>query len=191
MKEVWNFIVIVSGFFTIIALVGFGFGCIGDIYNKKEAESDEKICLNPIKRINRFISKVADSLEEIKKKEKSIRIGTWIVLAVGLFHLIGPLLISKPEIGAYFEMLEYKAQYYVHAYPGYYEEVKSYRLPADIWKFKDGGGRTGYWVGKVYFPNGGYADFEYDDAAIVGEKVGMLDSSGEHWYIELTKDKVK
>lgn len=189
MKELYDIFIAACTYFTFIALLGVVVSYLADIFCRRDGTRE--VCWNPIKKVNKFVSGFTEGNEKYKEKEKVFKTVVWAVILVGLFHFVGPMVFAKPEIGAYFETSEYKAQYYVRAYPGYYDDVTSYRLPADIWKYNEPEIGKRYFVGKVYFPNGGYMDFQYDEAAEVGEKIAMVNSNGEHWYIELTKDKVK
>lgn len=109
-------------------------------------------------------------------------------------------------LGSYFEKSEYKTQYYVNVFPDD-EGSKNYRLPADIHVYSEteegetsedrfGQEHTESYttkyiiVDKVFWPNGGYLDF--DDCQLeIGDKVLCSDQEGRDWYIELTNEKVR
>jgi len=109
-------------------------------------------------------------------------------------------------LGSYFEKPEYKTQYYVNVFPDD-KGIKNYRLQAFIHVYseteegetsEDRFGQeltesytTKYIiVDKVFWPNGGYLDF--DDCQLeIGDKVLCSDQEGRDWYIELTNEKVR
>jgi hypothetical protein len=111
------------------------------------------------------------------------------------------------ELNSFYEKPEYRTQYYVNVFPDNYD-TKNYRLPSDIYVFSEtmeaenrssddyiGGGSNDYYtekyiiLEKVYWPNGGYLEFE-DCQLIQGERVKCIDKNEDIWYIELTDHKV-
>ncbi len=124
------------------------------------------------------------------------------------------------DIGSYYEATEYTAKYYVimSREPETNPNRKAYTLPAEIKRklheeketFRSStsylDGETSeqyvsvpyYHINYLYFPNGGYLTFTYDEASenpdytdiILNEETMVTDYHGDEYYITLTNKKV-
>lgn len=113
-----------------------------------------------------------------------------------LLSIIPSTSLGSTTIGSLFEKEEYEEKYYVYMYPEK-SQSENYKLEADIISKMTSRGddnERGYFIEKVYFPNGGYITFYNSigwESLRIGEKIRTLDDKEKYWDIELTKEKVK
>lgn len=117
-------------------------------------------------------------INQNKKNKVRTIIIVWIII---LGIISGSVIFDK-----YFAIKD--GEYYVNLFPEK-SQSKNYRVPGYI--VTDD---YGFHLIEVYWPNGGTLSFEkksyYTDLS-VNEKVLAEDDSGDKWYVELTRDKVK
>lgn len=135
-----------------------------------------------------------------------------IILVLGI--LSSPFVFRHFEntnIGSFLEKETYKEQYYVYIRNNN-KQAKSYRCKADIYRgsygypsYTDEGEETfiiqgnGYFLGKVYWDNGGYLTFVDDDwledtsstRIYPGKEVLVIDYHDNEYYVTLTTEKAK
>jgi hypothetical protein len=128
--------------------------------------------------------------------------GEWVGIAIVVLVVGWLWWVSTGEArpGAFHEKTDYSAKVYVNVFPDG-DKSKNYKLPADMSKVSDDGGAA-YNIEKVYWPNGGY--FEFDDCeADMNSSTKVLkaycshtenpgeQSEEENWYtIEVTNQLV-
>ena len=125
------------------------------------------------------------------------------------------------NIGDFYEAREYTAKYYVimSREPDINVDRKAYTLPAEIERRLDEGVETfhsttyyldgetyeqgvdalNYHINYLYFPNGGYLTFNYDEAyenpeysiLLLDKETKVTDYHGDEYYITLTKKKAE
>lgn len=140
-----------------------------------------------------------------KVSENKIAFVVWGAMAIlGLYTILNQHYGVK-EIGHWFESPNsYNVKYFVNVFPetdkgGF--AAKNYRLPADVYVYKDGFGGDenteggAIYIEKAYWPNGGSISFDsscevkgFDEKSLCNP-VG--DEYQDEWfYIELTNTKV-
>ena len=158
---------------------------------------------------------------EIKQKSTAFYISWLLAFLLCIPHI--PVLCNyeTTDIGSYYEATEYTAKYYVimSREPETNPNRKAYTLPAEIERRLDEGAETfhsstyyldgetyeqdvstpSYHINYLYFPNGGYLTFTYDEAyeepdrtdLLLNEETMVADYHGDEYYITLTNKKAE
>lgn len=99
--------------------------------------------------------------EKAKKKKEDIKYYIFLSL-LGIFIIFviaNNLGLGEARPGSFLEKKAYSTKLFVNVFPGS-SEAKNYRLQASIRREEDS---DGYFIDKIYWPNGGYTEFEDDE----------------------------
>ena len=157
-----------------------------------------------------------------RSKSRAFFISWLVTIVLCLPHI--PVLFGYEtnQIGAFYEATNYKAKYYVtmSREPNSKTNRKAYTLPAEIERREDYMGTEtyhssthyidgetyesdiyalNYHINYLYFPNGGYLFFDYDEAyenpkystVALNQETKVTDYHGDNYYITLTSKKVQ
>lgn len=115
--------------------------------------------------------------------------GLFIVWISGVPH---QLFWTSTVPGSFFEASEYSTKLKVLVFPDD-SSVKNYKIPADVSRYLDcdsydeGPCFKYYYVTTIYWPNGGYQDF--DDCEVELSTQNNCTSGEDEYYIQLTNEK--
>ncbi len=112
-------------------------------------------------------------------------------VAIGLFFFwlawgLGLSRFGVQQPGAFLEATDYEAKVLVMVFPSD-DTTKNYLIPADIGK-GDGSYDKTYTVYKIYWPNGGYTEFDNCTIEEYTLKASCFDDDKEY-FIQLTDRK--
>lgn len=131
----------------------------------------------------------------------------WVtVLLLSIPHIPQLFGYKTTQIGDFYEAREYTEEYYVvfSREPQSNTNRKQYMLPAQIERRYTYEGTTddgneiydlNYHINYLYFSNGGYLSFDYDDSddsnVVLGKEMMVMDYHGDFYYVTLTDEKVR
>jgi hypothetical protein len=132
--------------------------------------------------------KMSEGADESKQGKLKVWFINGAILAVFVIFLLS-IRWGPRSPCAWFERNEYERRFYVRLYP-YGGETKSYRVPALIKAYKEGGGeesRRFYTIAYAVMPNGGTVTFDYQDESLqIDQRVKLTDTGNREWAVELT-----
>jgi len=180
-------------FLTWVAVVMIGtaniiyYLCMGEPY-KEEWKKFNLLYFSSL-----LLDIVAESLDEVKKKNYSWAVSLFIIVSF-LYNIMPFTPLAPVQIGSFFEKKEYKTYYYVNMYgensDGLCCRVKA-EIYADIWSDEDLFERQ-YHITRAILNENNYIAFTRngnDEKLTLNKRVYITDDNGARWGIELTDER--